>query len=205
MKRFYLNINIFIFSFAFLLSCNDVQDKQMQSSMDSLKTAIDTVLHNDTLSSVSALDAVLIDYSKKYNAVTDFSSINKSNSYSSANILKSKYFLFPVLRYQIDFLLQGASADTVLTYFNDNSAAFVLDVNSGLDKIKNLDMQKNGLILFKPKKVDVSQKMYLIKRARDFQHKERKVTEYFLTGEIIDAFNVNTPEKLLFDKFKLIQ
>lgn len=205
MNRFFLDINIFIICLLFLSSCNDKQDEQMQSSLDSLKSAIDTVSHYDTLASGSAFDSVLLEYSKKYNAVTDFSSFKNSNTSGSAAILKSKYLLFPLFKNQIDYLTQDASTDTVLVYFNDNSVAFVLDADSGLDKIKKLDKQKNGLILFKAKKVETSQKMYLIKRSRDFQHKERKVTEFYLNGEIIDAFNVNTPEKLLLEKFKFIQ
>lgn len=203
MKRFFLNISFLLLSLLFLSSCNDEQDEQMQSSLDSLKSAIDTVSHYDTLASGSAFDSVLIEYSKKYNAVTDFSSFKKSNS--SVTSLKSKYILFPVFSYQIDFIMQDASSDTVLTYFTDNSAVFVLNVNGGIDKIKKLDKAKNGIILFKTKEAEVSPKLYLIKRYRDFQHKERKVSEFFLTGEIIDAFNVSTSEKLLLDKFNLIQ
>lgn len=205
MNRFFLSISIFILSLLFLSSCNDEQDEQMQSALDSLKSAIDTVSQEDTLSSVSSFDAVLLEYSKKYNAITDFSMFKKSNSSVSTGNLKSKYILFPVFSYQTDFISQNASTDTVLTYFTNNSAAFVLNINSGLDKINKLDKQKNGIILFKTKDADVSQKLYLIKRSRDFQHKERKVTEFYLSGEVIDAFNVNTPEKVLLEKFKLIQ
>lgn len=182
-------------------SCNDEQDTQMQSSFDSLKAAIDTVSHEDTLSSRSAFDKIILDYSKQYNAVSDFSSFKKSNP--SVQSIKSKYILFPVFSYQIDFITQGAASDTVLTYFTDNSGAFVLNVNRGLDKIKNLNKIKNGIILFKTKDAEVSQKLYLIKRYRDFQHKERKVTEFYLSGDVIDAFSINTPEKILLEKFNL--
>ncbi len=166
----------------------------MQSSFDSLKAAIDTVSLEDTLFSRSAFDEIIFDYSKQYNAVSDFSSFKKTNSSVPPDYLKSKYILFPLFSYQID-----------LTYFTDNSAAFVLDVKKGIDKIKKLDKQKNGIIMFNTKEAEISQKLYLVKRYRDFQHKERKVTEFYLKGEVIDAFNINTPEKILLEKFKLIQ
>lgn len=188
-----------------LSSCNDEQDEQMQSALDSLKSALDTVSHEDTLTSDSSFNEVLIDYSKKYNAITDFSTIKKSSSSNSAGYLKSKYFLFPVFSYQIDYISQDASTDTVLTFFTDNSVSFVFDVDHGIGKIKNLDKQKNGLILVKSSNVEVSQKLYLMKRSRDFQHKERKVTEYFISCEVIDAFNVKSSEKILQKKFKLIK
>ena len=200
MKRFFLSISSVIF--LFLSSCGDEQDARMQSSFDSLKAAIDTVFHEDTLSSSSAFDKIILEYSKKYNAISDFSSFKKSNS--SVQSIKSKYILFPVFSYQIDFITQGAASDTVLTYFTDNSAAFVLNVDGNIDMIKKLDKQKNGIILFKTKDADVSQKLYLMKRSRDFQHKERKVTEFYLSGDVIDAFNVNTPEKILLEKFYLL-
>ncbi|MFA5011915.1 MAG: hypothetical protein WC644_08140 [Ignavibacteria bacterium] len=205
MKRFFLNISVFILSLILLSSCNDEQDEQMQSALDSLKSALDTVSHEDTLTSDSSFNEVLIDYSKKYNAITDFSTIKKSSPSHSAGNLKSKYFLFPVFSYQIDYISQDSSTDTVLTYFTDNSVSFVFDVDRGIGKIKNLDKQKNGLILVKSSKVEVSQKLYLMKRSRDFQHKERKVTEFFVSCEVIDAFNVNSSEKILQKKFKLIK
>ena len=67
--------------------------------------------------------------------------------------------------------MQEAASDTVLTYLTDNSAAFVLDVKKGIDKIKKLDKQKNGIIMFNTKEAEISQKLYLVKRYRDFQHK----------------------------------
>lgn len=201
MKRFFLRFSsVLLF---LLTSCGDEKDAQMKSSFDSLKAAIDTVSHEDTLSLRSAFDKIILDYSKQYNAVSDFYSFKKSNS--SVQSLKSKYILFPVFSYQIDFIMQDASSDTVLTYFTDNSSAFVLNVGGGIDKIKKLDKAKNGIILFKTKDAEVSPKLYLIKRYRDFQHKERKVTEFYLSGDVIEAFSINTPEKILLEKFKLIQ
>lgn len=203
MKLFFLNISCILI--LFFSACGNEQDSQMQSSFDSLKAAIDTVSLEDTLSSRSAFDEIIFDYSKQYNAVSDFSSFKKTNSSVPPDYLKSKYILFPLFSFQIDFLMQEAASDTVLTYFTDNSAAFVLDVKRGIDKIKKLDKQKNGIIMFNTKDAEISQKLYLVKRYRDFQHKERKVTEFYLKGEVIDAFNINTPEKILLEKFKLIQ
>ena len=66
-----------------------------------------------------------------------------------------------------------------------------------------LDQKKNGLILFKPEKIESSLKMYLMKNSREFQHKARKVNEYYIEGIVIDAFSINADEKTLMQKFGL--
>ena len=51
--------------------------------------------------------------------------------------------------------------------------------------------------------IDYSQKLYLVKKYTDFQHREMKVTEFYLKAELIDVKNIGIKDKLLREKFIL--
>ncbi len=207
MSRIFSEYNSVLTILLFMLcfnSCKNEEEKKVEADFDSLKTKIGENKTNDSINeSAEVFDKIISEYSQKHNALSDFSKYSKSNSSDAIKYLKNKYILFPIMKNQIDLINQNASLDTVLTYLGNNSNAFVFNANDGLLKIKGLDKSKNAIVLFKVSLIEVTQKLYLMKRYKDFQHKERKVTEFYITGQIIDAFNVNSPETKLREKFNL--
>lgn len=203
MRHFFLHINILIALSLIAFSCDNNDDKEMLASLDSLKNKVDSAAAFDTALTKGALENILIEYSQKYRAVTNYSSLGKAGSRETAQKLKSGYLLIPVLKNQLERISPDSATDTVLTYFNESASAFVFEAEKGAGKISNLDARKNGIVLFKPEKVESSLKMYLMKNSREFQHKARKVNEYYIEGIVIDAFSINADEKTLMQKFGL--
>ncbi len=203
MKRLFSNISLLFLFTALLSSCGNDDDTQIQASLDSLKNIIDTVSAADTSLSSATLENILNEYSGKYKTVSVYNTFGKSGTQESISKLKSSYLLFPVMKNQIALINPGSSTDTVLTYFNSNDAAFVFESVKGNEKINSLNPGMNGIVLFKPGKVSASNKMYLIKTSKEFQHNTRKVTEYYIEGTVIDAFSVKSGDTPLLKKFGL--
>lgn len=203
MKHFFLHINILLALSFYILSCNNDDNKEMQTYLDSLKSKIDSVSVTDTALANGTFGSILLEYSQKYKAITDYSVFGKAGGHETVQKLKSSYLLIPVLKSQLGRIIPDSATDTVLTYFNENASAFVFQAEKGAEKIKLLDLNKNGIVLFKPEKIESSIKMYLMKSSREFQHKTRKVTEYYIEGNVMDAFSISADEKTLMQKFGL--
>lgn len=187
-----------------LNSCKNEDIKNKEKEFDFPDTVSKLIISSDSIKYLKEdFEKIISEYSKKNNAITDFSKYDKSNTTEGMLHLRNNRIMIPLFKNQIYLLNKDALADTVLTYFGNKSNAFVFSVSEGMEKIKKLNPQKNAVILFKSFDISVTQKLYLMKKHSEFQHKERKVTEFYLTGELTDVLDIDCEEKDLKEIFNI--
>lgn len=195
-----------IILFLTVFSCKDKKELGNDGDFSKQDSLIGSITAQDTsINPNPDLDKFISDYSYKHNAVMDFTKYGRMNQSEGVKVLRSKRILIPLFKSQIGLLNLEAKSDTVLTCFGKESNSFVFNVKEGQEKIKKLNAEKNAVILFKPENAEVTQKLYLMKKHNEFQHKEKKVTEFYLTGEIEEVFNVDGSETKLRNIFNLEQ
>ena len=151
----------------------------------------------------SILDKSISDFAAKNNALINWTSFGKDNRANAEKMLKNRNFVFPLFRQQIMYLHQSEVTDTILVYYGDKSNTFVINIINGVSLFDRLNDLSNGLMTVKVNSIDYSQKLYLVKKYTDFQHREMKVTEFYLKAELIDVKNIGIKDKLLREKFIL--
>lgn len=187
-----------------LNSCKNEGIKNNEKDFDFPDTVSKGIISSDSIKySKEDLEKIISEYSKKNKALMDFSKYDKSNTTEGVLHLKNNRIIIPLFKNQIYLLNKDALTDTVLTYFGSKSNAFVFSVSEGMGKIKKLNPQINAVILFKPFDISVTQKLYLMKKHTEFQHKERKVTEFYLSGKITDVLDIDCEEKDLKEIFNI--
>ncbi|MCE1164599.1 MAG: hypothetical protein LWX07_04255 [Bacteroidetes bacterium] len=192
-------IILFLVLSAVVFSCGNREDTEVSKGFDSLKSlsAGDTAVQTGT----SQFDETISSFSGKYNAVTDWSGYGKQEKYAFRKNALNKYIVVPVLKEQISEIRESGFTDTTLVFTGNKSNAFVFLVKSGEGKAEKLMPDKNSLLLLKVRDISDSQKLYLLKKSTDFQHRELKVTEFVITADLIDAVNTDASAAALGKKF----
>lgn len=184
-----------------LSSCNNKEEADLSKSFDSLsvRTAKDSAVMNDTMNFDNALQS----FAGNYKAITNWSAYDKSTRASFRKAVTGKYIIVPITQQQAESIRNSEFTDTSLVHFGMKNNVFVFVVGKGENKIEKLTPGKNGLLLFKVRDVDDALKLYLEKKSTDFMHKERKLTEFTVTAELIEAVNIDISENALKNKFVL--
>jgi hypothetical protein len=184
-----------------LSSCNNKEEADLSKSFDSLsdKIAKDSAMMNDT----ADFDNALQSFAGNYKAITNWGDYDKSTRTSFRKAVTGKYIIVPITKQQAERIKNSEFTDTSLVYFGMKNNIFVFVVNKGGSRIEKLDRNKNGLLLMKVRDIEDALKLYLEKKSTDFMHKERKLTEFTITAELIDAVNVDINEEVFKNKFSL--
>ncbi|MDD5362710.1 MAG: hypothetical protein PHN88_11295 [Ignavibacteria bacterium] len=184
-----------------LSSCNNKEEADLSKSFDSLsvKTVKDSAVMNDTANFDNALQI----FAGNYKAITNWSAYDKSTRASFRKAVTGKYIIVPITKQQAESIRNSEFTDTSLVHFGMKNNVFVFIVSKGGNKIEKLTPGKNGLLLLKVRDVDDALKLYLEKKSTDFMHKERKLTEFTVTAELIEAVNIDISENALKNKFEL--
>lgn len=185
------------------VSCKDKDDAKITNK--------DTVTADTNSKYVGISDSALerifdkdiTDFSARNNAADNWTMYDKDNKANAEKSLKGRTLVFPLFKEQIDYLHLTDVTDTVLVYYGIKSNTFVINITKGFSLFDNLKVKGNGLMAVKVNSIVHSQKLYLIKKYTDFQHKEKNVTEFYINAELLDAINVSAKDKVLKEKFKL--
>lgn len=187
-----------------LSACEDKSEIKDNKLSDTASSDIKNQINNGSDSTLYAsLENVIKDYTNKYKGVANWSEYAKDNKSLAVRDLKNKYLVFPLFKEQIGYLLQSDVTDTILIYQGKKSNTFVISINKGGEILKNLNDRNNGIIVIRATDIESSQKLYLVKKSTDFQHKEKKVTEFYIKAELIEADNTVIKDELLRTKFSL--
>jgi hypothetical protein len=151
----------------------------------------------------SLLDKSISDFSGKHSALNNWSMYSEANKINAEKVFKNRNLVFPLFREQIMYLHQSDVTDTILVYYGNKSNTFVIKITKGEPLFDKLNKLSNGLMIVKVISLEYSQKLYLVKKHTEFEHKEKKVTEFYITAELIDAANIGIKDKLLREKFNL--
>lgn len=184
-------------------SCNEKEEKDTTSAFDSV---VQNISGNGNL--ITGADSVKYDefinsFSGKYNAISDWSKYGKNEKTSISKILVNRNAIVPVTREQIRNIEEAGFSDTSLVYKGERDNAFVFVTEAGEKIIRKLSADKSGLLLVRITGVTGAQKLYLEKKSTDFLHKEKKVTEFKITAELIDAVSISAPEDFLYERFRV--
>jgi hypothetical protein len=173
----------------------------LSKSFDSLsvKAATDSVLLNDT----AGFNKAMMIFAGNYKAITNWSIYDKSTRTLFRKSVTGKYIIVPISKQQTESIKESEFTDTSLVYFGKKNNVFIFVVEKGGNKIEKLSSGKNGLLLLKVRDVDDALKLYLEKKSTDFMHKQRLLTEFTLTVELIESVNVDINESELKNKFFL--
>ena len=151
----------------------------------------------------SVLDKSISEFSDKHSALNNWNMYGEDNKMNAEKVLKNRNLVFPLLREQIMYLHKSDVTDTILVYYGNKSNIFIISITKGEPLFDRLNELSNGLMVVKVISLEYSQKLYLVKKHTEFEHKEKKVTEFYIKAELIDAANIGIKDKLLRDKFKL--
>ncbi len=184
-------------------SCNEKEKKETTSAFDSV---VQNISGNGEL--ITGEDSVRYDefinsFSEKYSALSDWSRYGRNEKTSIGKILINRNAVIPVTREQIRNIEETGFSDTSLVYIGERDNAFVFIVEGGEKNMRKLAADKSGLLVVRITGVSGAQKLYLEKKSTDFHHKEKKVTEFTVTAEIIDAVSINAPDDFLFGSFRV--
>ncbi len=196
-------ITLLLCLFIAFASCKDNKNSEV-TNKDTVRT--DTSSGNLNLSDSAQrniLGSAISDFSLRNNASDNWTLFRKENKTEALRTLKDKNLVFPLFKEQISYLHKTDATDTVLVYYGDKSNAFVINITGGKSLFDKLKEESNGLMAVKVISIEYSQKLYLIKKYTDFQHKEKNVTEFYINAELADAVNTGVNEKLLKEKFRL--
>jgi hypothetical protein len=189
--------------FIVLASCKDKNDSAIINK-DSTYTDTSSNYVSISDSALSTiLDKTISEFSVRNNASDNWTIYSIGNKANADKSLKNRNLVFPVFREQIMYLHQSDVTDTILVYYGNKSNTFVIKITKGESMFDKLNSLSNGLITVKVNSIEYSQKLYLIKKYTDFQHKEKNVTEFYINAELTDVTNIGIKDKLLREKFKL--
>ena len=189
--------------FIALTSCKDKNDSVIiNKDSTSADTSSKYVCISDSALN-SVLDKTISEFSVKNSASDSWTMYGKDNKANAEKMLKNRNLVLPLFREQIMYLHQSDITDTILVYYGNKSNTFVIKISKGESMFDKLNSLSNGLITVKVNSIEYSQKLYLIKKYTDFQHKEKNVTEFYINAELTDVTNIGIKDKLLREKFKL--
>jgi hypothetical protein len=193
-------------SICLLIALTSCKDKTDPGSITKDTTSADTsgqyvCISDSALNSI--LDKTILEFVVKYGAVDSWTIYCKDNKTNAEKVLKNKNLVFPLFRQQITYLHQSGVTDTILVYNGNKSNTFVIKITKGGSLFDKLNEPSNGLMIAKVSSLEYSQKLYLVKKYTDFQHNEKKVTEFYINAELTDVTNIEIKDKLLREKFKL--
>ncbi len=189
--------------FIVFTSCKDKNDSEIiNKDSTSADTNSNYVCISDSALN-SILDKTISEFAVRNNASDNWTMYGKDNKSNAEKGLKNRSLVFPLFRQQIMYLHQSDVTDTILVYYGDKANTFVINITKGISLFDKLKDTGNGLMTVKVYSLEYSQKLYLVKKYTDFQHREMKVTEFYLKAELIDAENIGIKDKLLREKFKL--
>jgi hypothetical protein len=197
---------LYAISFCLLIAFTSCKDKNDTVIINKDSTAADTSsiyasISDSALNNI--LDKTISEFSVRSNASDAWTMYNKGNKANAEKSLKNRNLVFPVFREQIMYLHQSDVTDTILVYYGNKSNTFVIKITKGESMFDRLNAMSNGLITVKVNSIEYTQKLYLIKKYTDFQHKEKNVTEFYINAELTDVANIGIKDKLLREKFKL--
>ncbi len=180
-------------------SCGNRDDSDVSKAFDSLKKVLtgDSVLTADTLK----FENTITSFSGTYNAITDWSRFGRGERNAFRKSALNKYLIVPLLKEQTAGIKENGFSDTTLVFTGGKNNAFVFIIDKGEKNIEKLSGRKNGLLLVKAREITDSQKLYLVKKHTDFQHREMRVTEYTITADLIDAADTDASAEMLAKKF----
>lgn len=194
---------ILLFLFIAFTSCKEKNDSVI-INRDSVTVDTNNKYSNISDSALNQiLDKSISEFSIKNNALVNWTSFGKENKALADKTLKNRNLVFPLFRQQILYLQHSEITDTILVYYGDKSNAFVINITKGFSLFDRLNDLNNGLMTVKVNNLEYSQKLYLVKKYTEFQHKEMKVTEFYIKADLIDVENIGIKDKLLIEKFKL--
>ncbi len=187
-----------------LSGCKEKTDKKVDITIDSLRNDIDKPIEfNIDSVTISSFNGVLKDYSNKYNASTNWIEYNNENKSYANRDLRNKNLIFPLFKEQIKSLHKSHITDTILIYSGKMSNSFVLNITKDVDIFNILKEETNSIMVIRVNDLEYSQKLYLSKKNTDFQHKEKKIIEFYIKADLIDANNLGINDDLINDKFNL--
>jgi hypothetical protein len=200
---FRILLTILICLFIVFTSCKDRPDSG-KITTDSLTTYTGNIDSNISDSaSGKILDKSVTEFATKYNALDGWTVYTEGIKMNAEKELKNRNLVFPLFREQIHNLHQSDNTDTILVYYGNKSNTFVIKITKGESIFDKLNELSNGLMAVKAVSLEYSQKLYLVKKHNEFQHKEKKVTEFYIKAELIDAVNTDIRNKQLMEKFNL--
>lgn len=187
----------------FICSCHEKEESDSAGSFDSLLQ--NTKGNEDVITVLDSAkyDELINSFSEKYNAISDWSKYGKNEKTSIGKILVNRNVIVPVTREQIKSIEEADFSDTSLVYIGEFDNAFVFSIEAGEKNISKLAADKNGLLIVRITGVSGAQKLYLEKKSTDFLHREKKVTEFTVIAELIDAVSINAPGSFLFARFRI--
>jgi hypothetical protein len=184
-------------------SCKNKSDSEIKTtnavSADTNSNYVS--LSDSALSGI--LDKSISEFSGRQGALNNWIMYNEDNKMNAEKVLTNRNLVFPLFREQIMYLHQSDVTDTILVYYGNKSNTFVIRIVKGEPLFDRLNELSNGLMVVKVLSLEYSQKLYLVKKHTEFEHKEKKVTEFYIKAELIDAANIGIKDKLLREKFKL--
>lgn len=197
---------LFAVSLCLVITLTSCRDKNDSAIINKDSTSADTSsnyvsISDSALSTI--LDKTISEFSVRNNASDNWTMYSIGNKANAEKSLKNRNLVFPVFREQIMYLHQSDVTDTILVYYGNKSNTFVIKISKGESMFDKLNSLSNGLITVKVNSIEYSQKLYLIKKYTDFQHKEKNVTEFYINAELTDVTNIGIKDKLLREKFKL--
>lgn len=197
---------LYLISLCLLIALTSCRDKNDSAIINKDSTSADTSsnyvsISDSALSTI--LDKTISEFSVRNNASDNWTMYSIGNKANAEKSLKNRNLVFPVFREQIMYLHQSDVTDTILVYYGNKSNTFVIKISKGESMFDKLNSLSNGLITVKVNSIEYSQKLYLIKKYTDFQHKEKNVTEFYINAELTDVTNIGIKDKLLREKFKL--
>lgn len=197
---------LFSISICLFIAFSSCKDKRVTDSKTTDSVTADTNNSNVSISDSSLnslLDKSISDFSGKYSALNNWNMYSEANKMNAEKVFKNRNLVFPLFREQIMYLHQSDVTDTILVFYGNKSNTFVIKITKGEPLFDKLNEMSNGLMIVKVINLEYSQKLYLIKKHTEFEHKEKKVTEFYITAELIDAANIGIKDKLLREKFNL--
>lgn len=199
MKREYILILPVIILTLFLPSCGNRDDSDVSKAFDSLKHTLvsDSVNAADT----AKFENTISSFSGTYNAVTDWSKFGKGDLKAFRKSALNKYIVVPLMKEQINGIREDGFTDTTLVFTGEKDNAFVFLIGKGEKNTGGLSPEKNALLLLKVTEITASQKLYLVKKHTDFQHREMRVTEFTVSADLIDAAETDASAAVLGRKF----
>jgi len=193
-------------SFCLLLALSSCKNKSDSDRITTDSTSADTNNKYECISDSalgSILDKSISEFADKHSALNKWTMYGEDNKMNAEKVFKNRNLVFPLFREQIMYLHQSDVTDTILVYYGNKSNTFVIKITIGESLFDKLNELSNGLMIVKVNSLEYSQKLYLVKKHTEFQHKEKKVTEFYVKAELIDVANIGIKDKLLREKFNL--
>jgi hypothetical protein len=197
---------LFSISLCLFIAFSSCKNKSDSDSKTTNSITVDTNSNYINISDSalgSILDKSISEFADKNNALNNWTMYSEDNKMNAERVFKNRNLVFPLFREQIMYLHKSDVTDTILVYYGNKSNTFVIKIVKGEPLFDKLNELSNGLMVVKVISIEYSQKLYLVKKHTEFEHKEKKVTEFFIKAELIDAANIGIKDKLLREKFKL--